>query len=62
MNSFTSVGPILPIAPGEFAFTIQVPATPALNYFELFAQCVVLDGTAPGFLGFTQAGKTVIYP
>jgi hypothetical protein len=62
VNSFTSIGPILPIAPGEFAFTIQVPATPALNYFELFAQCVVLDGTAPGFLGFTQAGKTVIYP
>ena len=62
VNSFTSIGPILPIAPGEFRFTIPVPPVQALGYFELFSQCVVLDGTAPGFLGFTQAGKTVIYP
>lgn len=62
VNSFTSIGPILPFAPGEFRFTIPVPPVQALGYFELFAQCVVLDGTAPGFLGFTQAGKTVIYP
>ena len=56
------LGPILPTSTGKFRIPINVPPNPSLAYFELFAQCVVLDGTAPGFLGYTQAGKTVIYP
>ena len=60
--SFANIGPIAPIAPGEFRFSISVPPNPALRYFEMFHQCAVLDADAPGFLGLTQAGKTVIYP
>lgn len=62
VNSFSNIGPLLPTSPGKFRIPINVPPNPSLAYFELFAQCVVLDGTAPGFLGYTQAGKTVIYP
>ena len=62
VNSFSNIGPILPTSTGKFRIPINVPPNPSLAYFELFAQCVVLDGTAPGFLGYTQAGKTVIYP
>ncbi|MFT4511933.1 MAG: hypothetical protein ACI91B_000616 [Planctomycetota bacterium] len=47
---------------GRFSVTIQLPNTPALAYSEAFFQFVLLDTTAPGFLGFSQAGKTVLYP
>jgi hypothetical protein len=53
---------LTPISTGEFAFSISLPPTPALAYTETFFQWIVLDTTAPGFLGFSQAGKTVIYP
>jgi len=62
INSFVSVGPFTPLSPGRFSFNVALPATPALAYYEAHFQWVVLDGTAPGFLGFTQAGKTVLYP
>jgi len=62
VNSFADIGPLPPVAPGSFRFPINVPPNPALAYFSLYAQCVVLDSTAPGFLGYTQAAKTVIYP
>lgn len=55
-------GFLAPVSPGEFAFSFALPATPTLSYTETFFQWVVLDSTAPGFLGFSQAGKTVIYP
>ncbi|MFN3241568.1 MAG: hypothetical protein ACE37K_08655 [Planctomycetota bacterium] len=62
ISSFVNAGPFTPVAPGRFSFSIALPPTPALSYYEAFFQWVVLDGTAPGFLGFTQAGKTVLYP
>jgi hypothetical protein len=62
VSSFVNAGPFTPVAPGRFSFSIALPPTPALSYYEAFFQWVVLDGTAPGFLGFTQAGKTVLYP
>jgi hypothetical protein len=52
--------PVIPI--GRFSTNIQLPNTPALAYSDVFFQYAVLDTTAPGFLGFSQAGKTVIYP
>lgn len=55
-------GFLTPVQPGRFSFTIGLPNTPTLAYAETFYQWIVLDTTAPGFLGFTQAGKTVIYP
>lgn len=52
--------PVMPV--GRFSTNIQLPNTPALAYASAFFQYVVLDTTAPGFVGFSQAGKTVIYP
>lgn len=62
INAFVNAGPFTPVAPGRFSFPIALPPNPALSYYEAFFQWVVLDGTAPGFLGFSQAGKTVLYP
>ncbi|MCK5942877.1 MAG: hypothetical protein KAI24_12950 [Planctomycetes bacterium] len=62
INAFVNAGPFTPVGPGRFSFTVALPPTAALSYYEAFFQWVVLDGTAPGFLGFTQAGKTVLYP
>jgi len=56
-----STGLLTPISTGEFSFTIGLPPNPGLSYSELFVQWVVLDTTAHGFLGFSQAGKTVVY-
>ena len=53
---------LAPINEGEFSVTVQLPNSSLLGYSETFFQWVVLDSTAPGFLGFSQAGKTVIYP
>lgn len=58
----TSSGLIPVIPPGDFSISIQLPPTLALSYSEVFSQWILLDTTAPGFLGFSQAGKTVIYP
>ena len=58
----TSSGLIPVIPPGDFSISIQLPPTLALSYSEVFFQWILLDTTAPGFLGFSQAGKTVIYP
>lgn len=55
-------GFLAPLTPGEFRFPVTLPPTATLAYAETFFQWVVLDTTAPGFLGFSQAGKTVIYP
>jgi hypothetical protein len=52
--------PVIPI--GRFSVNIPLPNTPALAYTEVFFQFGLLDTTAPGFLGFSQAGKTVLYP
>ena len=56
----TALMPVLPN--GRFSATIQLPNAAVLAYREAFFQWVLLDTTAPGFLGFSQAGKTVIYP
>ncbi|MFT6079305.1 MAG: hypothetical protein ACJAQZ_001359 [Planctomycetota bacterium] len=56
----TSFLPVLP--GGRFSASITLPNTPVLAYSETFFQWVVLDTTATGFLGFSQAGKTVLYP
>lgn len=56
-----STGVLSPIG-GEFSYALTLPTTAALGYAEAFFQWVVLDTTALGFLGFSQSGKTVIYP
>jgi hypothetical protein len=56
----TALMPVIPI--GRFSVNIPLPNTPALAYTEVFFQFGLLDTTAPGFLGFSQAGKTVLYP
>jgi hypothetical protein len=53
---------LLPITEGEFSQQIPLPNASVLGYAETYFQWAVLDTTAPGFLGFSQAGKTVIYP
>ena len=62
LSPLVSSGLLAPVSTGEFSFAISLPATSALAYSETFFQWVVLDTMAPGFLGFSQAGKTVIYP
>lgn len=57
-----SSGLLTPVSTGEFSLSIALPPNAALAYKETFFQWIVLDTTAPGFLGFSQAGKTVIYP
>ena len=52
---------LAPSAPGEFRFTITIPST-VPSYAETFYQWVVFDTSVVGALGFSQAGKTVIYP
>ena len=67
-EAFASVLPgvptafVPPTAPGHFALPIALPNTASLGYAEVFFQWLVLDATAPGLLGFSQAGKTVLYP
>ena len=59
----TDSGPLLPQpGGGRFSLPITLPSAAALGYAELFFQWVVLDTTAPGGLGFSTAGKSVIYP
>ena len=55
-------GLLTPVTTGEFSFSLSLPSSSTLGYAETFFQWIVLDTTAPGFLGFSQAGKTVIYP
>lgn len=62
LNSFGNAGLALPVGPGRFSVTLPIPVTPALSYFELYSQWFVFDTTAPNNRGFTQAGKTVLYP
>jgi hypothetical protein len=59
-SASTSLLPV--IAPGNFSQSIPLPNSAILSYSEAFFQWVLLDTTAPGFLGFSQAGKTVLYP
>lgn len=56
----TAFFPVLP--GGRFSATIGLPNTPVLAYSETFFQWIVLDTNAPGLFGFSQAGKTVLYP
>jgi hypothetical protein len=53
---------LAPVATGEFALPIALPNNASLGYQPVFFQWVVLDSTAPGLIGLTQAGKTVLYP
>lgn len=53
---------LAPSAPGEFDLPIALPNVLALGYQPVFFQWVVLDDTAPGLIGLSQAGKTVLYP
>lgn len=53
---------VAPSAPGEFDLPIALPNVLALGYQPVFFQWVVLDSTAPGLVGLSQAGKTVLYP
>jgi hypothetical protein len=57
-----SSSPLPVIPPGDFSISITLPNSPALSYSEAYFQWALLDTTAPGFLGFSQAGKTMIYP
>ena len=68
VEAFASILPdtnsplIAPSPVGSFALTVNVPQNALLAYAPVFFQWVVLDTTAPGFVGFSQAGKTVLYP
>ncbi|MGC6487929.1 MAG: hypothetical protein ACON4Z_09815 [Planctomycetota bacterium] len=62
LNSFGNAGISLPVGPGRFSTPLAIPANPALSYFELYSQWFVFDRTAPNNRGFSQAGKTVLYP
>ncbi|MFK7741063.1 MAG: hypothetical protein AB8H80_12145 [Planctomycetota bacterium] len=50
----------VPISPGRFSLTINVPNMAVLNYAETYYQWLVVDSSFN--LGFSQAGKTVLYP